>query len=104
MVAERRGSSPWHWAFYSSSSFCYMRLRFESTRPKCHGFTITPRVVTDGYSLVNGAVRKTPDICHREWPGLQRLKIERVPSHMPDKSGIGAVSAAAADEAKLDDE
>jgi hypothetical protein len=43
MVAERRGSSPWHWVFYSLSSFCYMRLRFESTRPNRHGFTITPR-------------------------------------------------------------
>jgi hypothetical protein len=39
MVAERRASSHWLWAFYSSSSFCYMRLRFESTTPTRHGFT-----------------------------------------------------------------
>jgi hypothetical protein len=33
MVAEQHGSSPWHWAFYSSSSLCCTRLRFESTIP-----------------------------------------------------------------------
>jgi hypothetical protein len=51
MVAELRGSSHWHWAFYSSLSLCCTRLRFEFTTPHHHGFTITPRHRSPGPSV-----------------------------------------------------